>query len=44
MVAKKHGSVRICLDYCKLNEVTVKDSQPLPRIDDIFNAFTGLES
>ena len=34
MVAKKDGSVRFCLDYCKLNEVTVKDSQlqPLPEL------------
>ena len=43
MVAKKDGSVRFCCDYRKLNEVTVKDSQPLPRIDDTFDALSGLQ-
>jgi hypothetical protein len=41
MVAKKDGPVRFCCDYRKLNEVTVKDSQPLPRIDDTFDALSG---
>ena len=38
MVAKKDGSVRFCCDYRKLNLVTLKDSQPLPRVDDTFDA------
>ena len=38
MVAKKDGSVRFCCDYRKINMVTIKDSQPLPRVDDTFDA------
>ena len=30
MVKKKDGSYRFCIDYRKLNKVTVKDSHPLP--------------
>ena len=33
-----HGKVRLCTDYRKVNLVTVKDSYPLPRIDDILDA------
>lgn len=34
---KKDGGTRFCVDYRKLNDITVKDSFPLPRIDDIFD-------
>ena len=34
LVRKKDGTIRYCIDYRKLNEVTKKDSYPLPRIDD----------
>jgi len=35
MVRKSGGSIRVCVDYRALNECTVKDSFPLPRIDDL---------
>ena len=38
LVRKKDGSIRFCIDYRKLNHVTVKDSYPLPRIDDSLDA------
>ena len=31
-VKKKHGSLRPCVNYCALNEVTIKDRYPLPFI------------
>ena len=33
LVRKRNGTVRWCIDYRKLNDVTVKDAYPLPRID-----------
>ena len=35
-VKKKDGSMRMCIDYCQLNKVTVRNKYPLPRIDDLF--------
>ncbi len=35
IVRKKNGELRFCVDYRKLNAVTVRTSYPLPRIQDI---------
>ena len=34
LINKKDGTIRFCLDYRKLNAITIKDSYPLPHIDD----------
>ena len=44
VVVKKATCIRICLDYRTLNEITVKDSYPLPRIDDSLDTLRGIVS
>jgi len=37
LVKKKDSSIRFCVDYRKLNAITIKDFYPIPRIDDMFD-------
>jgi hypothetical protein len=39
-VKKKDQTLRMCVDYRPLNEVTIKNKYPLPRIDILFDQLT----
>jgi hypothetical protein len=41
LVDKSDGSSRLCTDYRKLNDVTIKTKYPLPKIDDLFDQLMG---
>ncbi|GBG62416.1 hypothetical protein CBR_g30370 [Chara braunii] len=40
-VPKKGGTLRMCIDYRGLNAITVKNAEPLPRIDDLLDRVQG---
>ena len=41
LVTKKDNTTRFCVDYRNLNDVTVKDAYPLPRIDECLDSLEG---
>jgi hypothetical protein len=40
-VKKKDDTLRMCVDYCPLNVVTIKNKYPLPCIDALFDQLVG---
>jgi transposase InsO family protein len=38
---KPSGDLRFCVDFRKLNDITVPDNYPLPRCDDLLKALAG---
>jgi len=43
LVPKKNGKWRLCIDYRKVNDLTVKDSYSLTYIDEIFDSLDGAQ-
>jgi len=41
IITSKDGSKRFCIDFRKVNLVTLRDPFPMPRIDDIFDSLAG---
>jgi hypothetical protein len=42
-VKKKDDTLRLCIDYRKLDKMTIKNKYPLPRIDDLFDKLRGFK-
>ena len=40
-VKKKDGTMRMCIDYRALNNISVKNKYPLPRVDELFDRLQG---
>ena len=40
-VRKNDGSLRLCIDYRQLNQVTLKSKYPLLRVDDLLDQLRG---
>ena len=43
LITKKDGKTRFCVDYRELNQVTVKDAYPLPRVEDCIDNLEGAQ-
>ena len=41
-VKKKESTLWLCVDYRQLNNMTMKNKYPLPRIYDLFNQLKGV--
>jgi hypothetical protein len=42
-VRKKDGTIRLCVDYRKLNAVTIPDRFPMPNLNDLVFSLHGMQ-
>ncbi|KAL6323560.1 hypothetical protein AAG906_039144 [Vitis piasezkii] len=40
---KQDGSLRMCVDYCELNKVIIKNNYPIPLVVDLFDRLNTLQ-
>ena len=40
-VPKKSGELRLCVNYCGLNAITIKNRYPLPLISELLDCLSG---
>ena len=40
-IKKKDGTLRMCIDYRGLNQITIKNKYPLPHIEELFEQLQG---
>lgn len=41
LVKKKNGSIRVCIDFRSLNNKTIKDAFPIPKIEECIDSLKG---
>ena len=41
-VRKKDGTLRMCVEYRQINQMTIKNKYPLPRINELFDQLQGI--
>ncbi|XP_070550990.1 uncharacterized protein [Ptychodera flava] len=41
LINKKHGTIRFCIVFRKLNKVTTFDAEPMPNSEELFTRLTG---
>ena len=42
-VRKKNGEIRLCIDFRKINQVSLKDNYPFPQMEHILQKVVGSE-
>lgn len=43
LIRKKDSTYRFCVDYRSMNEDTVRDAYPIPRIDESPDSLSGMK-